>query len=185
MTEKLSELVDGEPGDQITARLGQLLADRELQQTWSRYHLIGSVMREEHSPLSGDFTARLEACLHAEPVVLSPQRTSSAVATVVTANAGVAAGVRGWRNLALAASLAAIAILSWHQFGGFVVRQPDTGYLAQTQLQPNGYLGLVGQTQQKMDNLDIYLFEHGQYASVSDLNGLMAYTKFVSYDARN
>jgi len=179
MTEKLSELVDGELAGGMDIRIDQLLVDTRQRQQWSRYHLIGATLRKEYSPLSGDFATRFEACLKDEPVVLCPRShvPDAAMPAGTTPEAGV--GLRVWKNLALAASLAAIAILSWHQFGNYAVDQPGINRVVQ--LQRGHWVGkpraITG------SDLDIYLFEHGQYASVSDLNGLMAYTKFVSYGA--
>jgi len=174
MTEELSELADGELRQGLDIRVGQVLADLQLRQTWSRYHLIGATMREEYSPLSADFCSRFEARLKDEPVVLCPRGPASNTAASPAANAGL----RFWQSLALAASLAAIAMLSWHQFGNPVANRAGRDYLAQL---PQNENWAPRQRTQKIDNLNIYLFEHGQYASVSDLNGLMAYTKFVSY----
>ncbi len=177
MTEKLSELIDGELRGDLATQLSQIVADGALRQTWSRYHRIGAVLREEHSPLSADFAARFEARLKDEPVILCPQRDGNAAIVVVKASPDESVGVRLWQNLALAASLAAIALLSWHQFGNPAVKRGGPDYVAQLQQSSQK----VQQRARPADDLDIYLFEHGQYASVSDLNGLMAYTKFVSY----
>jgi len=183
MKEKLSELVDGELHDGMAPQLDQLATDQNLRQTWERYHLIGAVLREEHSSLPEDFASRFETRLKEEPVVLCRPREHKMVDNVVALP--VAASRQGsWQNFALAASLAAIALLSWHQFGtplssSSLANQTANGLVAQNQ----GRIDTAFQAGRKNKDLDIYLFEHGQYASASDFSGLMAYTTFVSNGA--
>ncbi|RQS73095.1 anti-sigma factor [Burkholderia sp. Bp8963] len=75
-SERLSALVDGETFD--GSDHGQFLAgfDRADRAAWAHYHLIGDALRSDElalSPvLSASFTARMSACLEAEPHLLAP-----------------------------------------------------------------------------------------------------------------
>ncbi|MGU7779498.1 sigma-E factor negative regulatory protein [Burkholderia sp. PU8-34] len=74
--ERLSALVDGETFDGPDH--GQFLAefDHADRVAWAHYHLIGDALRSDElamSPaLSASFTARMSACLEAEPHLLAP-----------------------------------------------------------------------------------------------------------------
>lgn len=63
--ELLSAYIDGE---QVNAEFTEMLCqDQELQATWSRFHTIRSVIREESAVLlDADFTAKMEALIAAE-----------------------------------------------------------------------------------------------------------------------
>lgn len=63
--ELLSAYIDGE---QVSAELTeQLCQDEQLQQSWSNFHTIRALMREESAVLLGaDFTAKMEALIEAE-----------------------------------------------------------------------------------------------------------------------
>ena len=72
--ESLSALVDDElhdvPGDLMQA----LQDDPGLRDTWSRYHLIGEVLRQGDVPAAvGRLEARVGRALADEPVVLAPR----------------------------------------------------------------------------------------------------------------
>ncbi|MCX7961185.1 MAG: sigma-E factor negative regulatory protein [Burkholderiales bacterium] len=95
MKEKISQLMDGELGDEDAARaLAVLKTDREAFETWRTYHLISDSLRETRV-LSRSFTERVAARLAAEPVVVAPGRWSRVVraplSTLVAAGALVAA----------------------------------------------------------------------------------------------
>ena len=76
--ELLSAYIDGEQvSNEFTAQLCQ---DVELQKSWSTYHTIRSVVREETQVLLGaDFTAKMEMLIEAEATVKVSQPTPEEV----------------------------------------------------------------------------------------------------------
>ena len=96
--EDISALVD----DEVEAArrgglLDELAADRSLQQTWGRYHLIGDVLRSRDSSTTG-----------VEPVVMAPRHLH-----VEGHGAGSARGAsRPLLAYGLAAGIAALAIVA-------------------------------------------------------------------------
>lgn len=99
MKAELSALLDGEmERHQSRALFTALRSEQSLRDAWSEYQMIGDTLRDE--PFLGeDITARVMRDLEEEPTVLAPSLRSE----------------RSWRGslLALAASLAGIAVVSW------------------------------------------------------------------------
>lgn len=102
--EPLSALVDGELTPVPDSFLKTLAEDEAMRRRWSRYHLIGEVMREGSAPSNTDDLAhRVAAALEAEPVVLAPAMARPA--------ATASARASGPRRLALAAAVAGVAMV--------------------------------------------------------------------------
>ena len=73
--ESLSALMDGE-ADELELRrvLARLDEDEELKEQWHRYHVIQSVIRQQHDALTDDvldtdLSARISAAISEEAVV--------------------------------------------------------------------------------------------------------------------
>jgi len=99
MKPELSALLDGElESRQARAVVAEIWADDSLRVAWRDYQLIGDALRGK-GDLSGDITARVMDRLRAEPVVLAPRAIPQ----------------DDWRRslLALAASLAGVAVVGW------------------------------------------------------------------------
>ena len=99
MTKELSALLDGELEPHEAQRLwSDMKANTQLHSLWADYQLIGAVIRHEE-PVAVDMTARIMLSLAEEPVVLAPRPARQ----------------RGWQGslLALAASVAGVAIVGW------------------------------------------------------------------------
>ncbi len=103
MKTRLSGLIDGE----LEARdaetvLEAVRNDAELRQRWRHYQLIGDALKGGGA-LHRDITARVMTALDEEPVVLAPRRTHR----------------HEWPRtaLALAASVAGVALVSWMALG--------------------------------------------------------------------
>lgn len=70
----LSSMVDAQASEQeITACLNMMKQDRDIQQRWSEYFLIGEAMRGIE-PRVSNFPSEFAARLAAEPTVLAPSR---------------------------------------------------------------------------------------------------------------
>lgn len=103
MKTRLSGLIDGElDTHDAAAVLEAVKHDAELRERWQHYQLIGDVLRGG-GVLHRDITARVMAALEDEPVVLAPRR----------------ARYQEWSGtvLALAASVAGVALVSWVALG--------------------------------------------------------------------
>jgi len=97
MKDRLCGLMDGEqPRDD--ALFDALKRDRALRDCWRQYHLIGDALKGE-SVLDRDITARVMAALDDEPIVLAPRKP-------------VRRELQG-SVLALAATLAGVAVVGW------------------------------------------------------------------------
>ncbi len=102
MKPELSALLDGElDPHEARAILATLREEESLRVAWSDYHLVGDALRDEVALVS-DVTARVMARLNEEPVVLAPRAMAQA----------------GWHRplMALAASLAGVAVVGWLAF---------------------------------------------------------------------
>ena len=73
--QQISELADGELADEKNNETLLAMRDAEQLQTWSIYHQIGDVLRSEQmaAPVSAAFSARMNARLEAEPILLAPK----------------------------------------------------------------------------------------------------------------
>lgn len=103
MTKELSALLDGELESHEVARLFAVVkSDERLLETWSDYQVIAAAIRREE-PLVADLATRVMSSLEQEPTVLAPRRARDA----------------GWHNsvLALAASVAGVAVVGWLALG--------------------------------------------------------------------
>lgn len=103
--EQFSALIDDELDVVPEALIGRLLDDDASRRQWSRYHLIGDVLRDRDTPLALDLAARIGAALDEEPALLAPAALPSR-ATLRPAPPAVQPG-RAW---AVAAGLAAVGV---------------------------------------------------------------------------
>ena len=103
MKTRISALMDGELDDkELSESLGAMRRDEDLRRQWSDAHLIGEALRNE-TRLDFDITASVMAALEQEATVLAPR-------------------VQTQRNrmqpaLALAASVAGVAVVAWLGLG--------------------------------------------------------------------
>lgn len=102
MKSRLSGLMDGEvDAQEAAAVLDAVKRDPDLRACWQHYQLIGDALRGERS-FDGDITRDVMDALGDEPVVLAPRRREPAWQRTV---------------LALAASVAGVALVSWVALG--------------------------------------------------------------------
>jgi len=122
--EQVSALADGHlQGDDFARAIEAVCVEGEAHRAWRAYHLVGDVLRSgAHSPCSdGDaFLARFQQRLAAEPVSIAPL-SAPVVAPVVLAGRHKADAanepVFRWKLVAGAASLMAVAAISWTLVG--------------------------------------------------------------------
>ncbi|MDF2413012.1 MULTISPECIES: RseA family anti-sigma factor [Aeromonas] len=120
--EQLSALMDGDLSD--VEVLSELEMDPALQDTWSRYHLIGDAMRGDLPVnLQLDFSDSIMAALEDEPTILAPKPVESkpTASQVHTAAKVVPLFRRVGQQVgqyAIAASVAAAVIFGVQQYQG-------------------------------------------------------------------
>ena len=172
MREKLSALADNEL-DELEERqvFVALKSDPDLRNTWERYHLVRSALRQELDVVvtraaAEKATQRIDAESF-QPVPFMRRRL-----------------VRLAGTLAIAASVAVIAIT-----GAQWMQQPDAS-APPTLAANNPPTELIrsGTTrwdvkEPEMENaLNAYLVGHDEFASTSGLGGMMPYVRVVTYD---
>ena len=134
--EQVSALMDGHlQGSALAEAMAELVARDELRATWQTYHVVGDVLRSgAHAPCSDTnaFLAKLQRRLAAESVAPKPV---PAVPVVIPAQQRAEPAnepVFRWKLVAGAASLAAVAAISWNWVGS-TASSPEAAQLAQTQ----------------------------------------------------
>ena len=109
--ETVSSLVDN--FQQNEAVLDDVLNDKQLSDTWDRYHLIGDVMRGETTEsLELDLSAQISAAIAQEPTILAPNESRS---TGERFKAKIVQLVKPVGQVAIAASAAGLMILGVQQ----------------------------------------------------------------------
>ncbi|MDH0177029.1 RseA family anti-sigma factor [Aeromonas dhakensis] len=122
--EQLSALMDGDLSD--VEVLNELGTDPALQDTWSRYHLIGDAMRGDLPVnLQLDLSDSIMAALEDEPTIVAPKPVESKPAAPQSGSAKTATIVPFLRRAgqqvgqyAIAASVAAAVIFGVQQYQG-------------------------------------------------------------------
>ena len=177
MKEKLSALVDDELDDVNERRvMAALEKDANLRQTWERYHLVRSVLRQELDAFTAsdmDMAERVAARISLEPAGTGSFRRQTVIRYAGT--------------LAIAASVAAIAVASVQWFNRPV--STPTPSLAAVQPAPDSFIraGTTRwDTKQKEPGaesaLNAFLVEHNEFAPTSGIGGMMPYVRVVGYD---
>jgi len=161
MREKLSALQDSElHADELHETLRTLRNDPELLGVWQRYHVIGSVLRNEWSAHYPGLTERI-----IEKVAKDNTQGGRAGFSI------------SWRPaLAMAASLVAVTIVAVYSMT-LGPKLSGQGLLAGTDKATKWEVG-----RENEEALNTFLVEHGEFTPASGMNGLTAYAKFVSYD---
>ena len=118
--EQLSALMDGDLSE--IEVLNELGTDPALQDTWSRYHLIGDAMRGDLPVnLQLDLSDSIMLALEDEPAILAPKPAQPAAPAVKTAGKVVPLVRRFGQQMgqyAIAASVAAAVIFGVQQYQG-------------------------------------------------------------------
>jgi sigma-E factor negative regulatory protein RseA len=122
--EQVSALADGHlQGEEFARAIEAVCADDEAHRVWRAYHLVGDVLRAgAHSPCSDSsaFLARFQQRLAAEPVASAPAVSPPQAPTVHAVRHKTDAAnepVFRWKLVAGAASLVAVAAISWTLVG--------------------------------------------------------------------
>tara|TARA_B110000914_G_scaffold221082_1_gene232241 strand:- start:139 stop:741 length:603 start_codon:yes stop_codon:yes gene_type:complete len=112
--EKVSSLVDNahDNEQQSVELFEQLSIDSVLGETWSRYHLIGDVLRDELlSDISLDLSIQIAQAIADEPTVLAPKKAK----LLNSVKAKVVQFSKPFGQVAIAASAAGLMIIGVQQ----------------------------------------------------------------------
>lgn len=181
MKENLSALMDGELSEQEQAQvLAELANEPEMAHVWERYHLIRAALREELGPVVITGLSERVGQLIGNPLAVA------AVAPPRLRSWGLAARWAG--GLAIAASLAAVAILSlqWLTPNGPVAGTAQLAIVSdvptQGQFVPTSGVGWGAGRPEVAHRLNAYLVEHNEVMPTSDIKGVMTYGHMVGYN---
>lgn len=109
--ETVSSLVDNY--SQEGESFDEIIKDKELSDTWSRYQLMGDIMRDEApQAIQLDLSANIAAAIENEPTVLAPKNTAKNENTV---KAKIINFVKPLGQVAIAASAAGLMVLGVQQ----------------------------------------------------------------------
>ena len=170
MQEKISALLDDElDSAEQEEVLSSISKDESLSKTWQRYHLIRAAVRNESMAHIPGFSERMSTVLleDTKSVTQFPQRKIP--------------GKKWIPGLALAASVAGLV--------GFIFFTIQPNQNNTRPAQPANFAQIEQATKWETTTpdqehaLNTFLVEHGEFTPMSSMNGLMAYAKFVSYDA--
>lgn len=170
MKEKLSSLLDGDV-EAAGARpvFDALRQDEQLRGQWDAYCLIGDALRGERDHAPG-FVARVMAELDAEPTLLAPAASKSALSSFV-----------GRPAMAVAASVMGVVAVGLVAFT-MVPRTPDSipvaGVVATAPAQPVEAVQVA--TTAGDDSHRNYLFVHQAMSGGGPIPGAVHYVRTVS-----
>ena len=178
--EDVSALIDGElDGAALDLVLDEIEQDDELRGVWSRYHLLGCVLRGEQVHVGYESAAaQVGQRLKEEVPVPVPLRKRPIRPSWV----GPAAGY------ALAASAALVAVFALPPlFEG--QQAPQGAMTAQTLTQANRYRSAPRNPRPGSDaalesKLNTYVLSHQEYSPAGGFKGVLPYATFVSYEGR-
>ncbi len=183
MSEKLSNLMDEKISQwELDEFLTAYKNDPELAARWQRYHVAQDLIKNEVSEkdLQFDIAAKVMAQVKANPnETIKPETSAS---NVVEFPAKTATAKKPWWPMAIAASM----LLGLY----FIIQQPLQQPAVETQVAevtttPNS--DPMSMPHWQTDNaavedvLNALLVEHSEFTSVTGMNGLGSYSKFVSY----
>jgi len=176
ITEQISALLDDEIEEhEQELLLKRLMQNPELQDTFSRYQLIGDSLRGESNASS--IAQSVSQQILSEEAHTQEELNSSIRMTMLKPVAG----------LAIAASVAAMAVVGVQNLG----QNTDTGMTPSlvAQTQPAANLRRVGthwnisQPETEM-RLNGYLVNHSEYTSSINLQGMINYARIAGYDSK-
>lgn len=162
--ESLSAFMDSELEDHQTV-LDQLKTDDELRATWARYHVIRDAMQQRHLAAASVISHRVSLAMANEPVLLAPRKLT---------HAHYRKRAAGW---AIAASLLLVSTLWFAQSDYFGAEVDSNGFAINTS-SPQ----VSAEAEQALSD---YLVNHNEYSASGRMQGMLPYTRIVSYTPAN
>ncbi len=178
--EQLSALLDGELLQELVEpNLRAIGADPEMRAVWERYHLIGSILREE--PVHPEYrcvAARVHAQLQREKIAFLPKRVGG----------DPSSRWRAWGGIGLAAVAAFFMVFVVPQFFSSSSWEPSQR-AASSNLPParpslaEGYPRWLLDQPELAQKLDRFLVHHQLHSPATHLQGFLPYATVVGYEA--
>lgn len=179
VNEQLSALIDDElPENEQEFLMRRIEQDAELRSTWSRYHLIGDVLRNKMPmAIDGEFSRKVSFAIDQVSRPAARQNLSGKKRNLLKPLAG----------LAVAASVAMMAIVGLQNLTGNQSPAEDFPKIATQVNSPN----LIQARGTRWDRsppevesrLNGYLVNHGEYANSTNLHGMLQYARIAGYDS--
>lgn len=181
--EHISALIDGEDVIQNDKLLDELILNQEMQDIWSRYHLIGDCLRDNlPEQISNQVVTRVNEELRNEPTVLAPQKTKQF-------------NFKPLAGFAIAASVAMVAVLTVQNNNEnnvvpngpaiAVTNTPAQSYsFPDAPVLPASVRNSDSPDQIANQRLNNYLMNHNEYRSNGSMNGIMPYVRLVTIESQ-
>jgi negative regulator of sigma E activity len=173
--EQVSALADGHlQGDEFAQAIDKVCGDEEYRAAWQAYHVVGDVLRSGSTTACSDgnaFLARFQQRLAAEPVAIRPVAAVPEAQVVPLQRRADAANepVFRWKLVAGAASLVAVAAISW-SWGRQRCRQRPGRRPARAATTSVGPGARIGRAQRRAAGLDAHAHarDRGQRQAAGD-----------------
>jgi len=188
---KIIDLLESPTKDESQERqqVDDISKDAKLADAWERYHLVGAILRKEHQYYSQGFPKRVRDRIDKEPNILTPGNLGENAISDHADNDSDFGKIRRFGNrlipaFAMAASIAAIAVIGLPFKTLFVKPAPMVADSVSVASVSEAGLSRWQTKQPQFEaRLNEFLVEHGEFSTASNMNGLIAYAKFVSYDS--
>ena len=155
-----------------TDSLAKIMNDTELRGSWARYHMIGDAMRGQlPGRIDLELAAKVSAAIEAEPTVLATRR-------------GVKMALKPLAGLAIAASVAALAVIGAQRIQTPVEinsQPPVAQQRFQTPVEPAS-ISVVrwdDVSPAAVSRLNSYMVNYSEYRSNLGVPGILPYVRIV------
>jgi sigma-E factor negative regulatory protein RseA len=172
MKEKLSAFIDDELSElEERQMLEALKRDDELRGTWERYHLFRAAVTRQGIGVSRNFADRVASALESEADTRAPLRFWPLVS-----------------GFAVAASIAAVAIVSVQSFGPVptvvspTAKSTTSASVVAAATAPSKTASTPASTNPQ-GRFNAYLVGHNESVSSAGLGGMLPYARVVIYDS--
>ncbi len=181
LKEQLSAMLDDELDEQeYELLIHRLKQDRDLQSMWSRYQVVGEVMRQNLvNTAPADLAHKISQQIDHEPELEASDGMQSRGVRMLKPVAG----------LAIAASVAAMAVVGMQNVA--LNQNPDTSVPRLVQTEHVSNIRRVSGTHWDMKQpetemrLNGYLMNHSEYTSNISLQGMINYARIAGYDSQH
>lgn len=186
MKESLSALVDGET-DELEVRriLNQVEQNNELRESWQRYQMIGSLMRDE--PVAAtDLSRGIMQAIDGEPMDEVPALNDSQNLNQKPAVPQAKRGINWMASAAVAASVT-VAVLLGVRLNHDIQQQDlvaEAGQASETveQVAASNNAVDAAELEQAQRKLQEYVLQHTENAALNTGRGMMPFARVASFE---
>lgn len=185
INEQISALLDGELSQAESEMLFRRMEnDAELRAVWQRYSMIhDAVHREMPEQFDTGFSSRVMAAIESDAAVASDETVAGQPGVI---RAGINRLLKPVAGLAVAASVAAMAIIGLQNINGIPGSDEDVSIVA-GKADPSGFMKVSGtrweiRQPEVAAKLNGYLVNHNEFSSSTNFDGILQYRHIVGYD---